>query len=44
MKKYEELVLEFIYLEKQDVITGSMIDSNGDGIYDGGQKEPEIWG
>lgn len=44
MKKYKELVLEVIYLGQQDVITGSMTDSNNDGVYDGGEKEPEIWG
>ena len=44
MKKYEELTLNFIYLEREDVITGSMTDFNNDGVYDGEMKEPEIWG
>jgi hypothetical protein len=44
MKKYEELTLNFIYLEREDVITGSMTDVNNDGVYDGEVKEPEIWG
>ena len=44
MKKYEELTLNFIYLEREDVITASMTDSNNDGVYDGETKEPENWG
>ncbi len=44
MKKYEEIVLKLIYLERGDVITGSMVDEDNDGIYDGGVKEPENWG
>jgi len=44
MKKYEKPTLNFIYLEREDVITGSMTDSNNDGVYDGETKEPEIWG
>ena len=44
MKKYEEIILRLIYLEKEDVITASMTDSNNDGVYDGEMKEPEIWG
>ena len=44
MKKYEEIVLRLIYLEKEDVITASMTDSNNDGVYDGETQEPEIWG
>ena len=43
MKKYEEPTLNFIYLEREDVITGSMTDSNNDGVYEGETKEPEIW-
>ena len=44
VKKYEEIILRLIYLEKDDVITASMTDSNNDGVYDGETKEPEIWG
>ena len=44
MKKYEELTLNFIYLEREDVITGSMTDSDNDGVYNGETKEPENWG
>ena len=44
MKKYEELTLKIIYLEREDVITGSMLDFDDDGVYDGEIKEPEIWG
>lgn len=44
MKKYEKPTLNFIYLEREDVITGSMTDVNNDGVYDGEVKEPEIWG
>lgn len=43
MKKYEKPTLNFIYLEREDVITGSMTDDNNDGVYDGEMKEPEIW-
>ena len=44
MKKYEELFLKLIYFGKEDVITGSMVDENNDGVYEGGVKEPENWG
>jgi hypothetical protein len=42
MKKYEELYLELVYLDGQDVITASMIGSNG--VYEGETYEPENWG
>ena len=42
MKNYEKLDMTFVCLATEDVITSSMM-GNGNGVYDGEEKEPEKW-
>ena len=42
MKNYEKLDMTFVHLTTEDVITSSMT-GNGNGVYDGEEKEPEKW-